>query len=130
MATQKKTTAKKASPAKAKPAKEVAAIATPKPEAPMTETPDVPPKLETSAADAEQVAPTEDLPEGPEAETPEPKSEPVEKFCELADKDTGFFDHETGFKVVRDQRIPLGEKVGKATRTAIVSGRLLVVGEK
>ena len=55
------------------------------------------------------------------------KAKPSE--VELKDKDTGFYDHETGFKVVRDQRVQLGENVGKATQIAIESGRLLLIKE-
>jgi hypothetical protein len=53
------------------------------------------------------------------------KAKPHE--VELKDKDTGFYDQETGFKVVRDQRVPLGDNVGKATQMAIESGRLLLI---
>lgn len=49
------------------------------------------------------------------------------KLVELADKDTGFNDRETGFKIVRRQQKPLGENIGTATQQALVSGRLLIV---
>lgn len=49
---------------------------------------------------------------------------------ELADKDTGFSDPETEFKIVRDQKVKLGERIGRKTNRAIVSGALLVVSSK
>lgn len=49
---------------------------------------------------------------------------------QLADSDTSFFDHETGFKLVRDGKEKLGDNVGKKTASAILSGRLLVVSGK
>lgn len=47
---------------------------------------------------------------------------------ELAHKDTGFSDPETGFKIVRDQTAKLGDTIGKKTHRALLSGTLLVVG--
>ncbi len=130
MATQKKD--KKAAVKKAKPATKASAIATPDPEpvAPAAASPEDKTDQDTPTADPETEAPNEvEAPnEDPESTDSPAESETVEQLCELADKDTGFYDHETGFKVVRDQRMPLGDRVGKATRTAIVSGRLLVVG--
>lgn len=49
------------------------------------------------------------------------------KLYELAHKDTGFHDHETGFTVLRDQRKELGSPIGKATAMAILKGRLIRV---
>lgn len=51
------------------------------------------------------------------------------KTVELADKDTGFFDPATGFQLVRDQTAKLDKAVGDATRVALESGRLLIVGK-
>ena len=51
----------------------------------------------------------------------------AEKKYELKDKATGFFDHETGFKIVRDQQTGLGKTVGGATTEAIQHGRLIEV---
>ena len=47
---------------------------------------------------------------------------------ELADKETGFTDPETGFDISRDQRVELGDSVGEKTQQAILSGGLLIVG--
>jgi len=47
---------------------------------------------------------------------------------ELADKETSFFDPATELKVVRDQTAKLGKTIGNKTNTAIMSGRLLIVG--
>jgi hypothetical protein len=49
---------------------------------------------------------------------------------ELADKDGGFYDPQTQFKVVRGQQVKLGKTIGTKTNTALVSGRLLVVGSE
>lgn len=46
---------------------------------------------------------------------------------ELADKDTGFYDPETQFKIVREQTGKLGDTIGTKTNRAILSGQLLVV---
>lgn len=51
------------------------------------------------------------------------------KKVELADKDTGFYDAATGFKVVRDQKVELGDVIGEKTNVALASGRLLLVGK-
>lgn len=58
------------------------------------------------------------------AKQPTKNSLPV---YELADKDTGFYDHVTGFKVVRDQRVALSGDPGEATNIAIATGRLVLV---
>lgn len=47
---------------------------------------------------------------------------------ELADKETSFFDPETKLKVVREDSVKLGKNIGAKTNTAIMSGRLVVVG--
>lgn len=49
---------------------------------------------------------------------------------ELADKETGFYDPETQLQLSRDNTAKLEGKVGKKTHTAILSGRLLIVGGK
>ncbi len=49
---------------------------------------------------------------------------------ELADKDTGFSDPVTGFKIVREQQVQLGDTIGRKTNKALLSGALLVVGGK
>ncbi len=49
----------------------------------------------------------------------------AERFYELKDQTTGFYDSQTGFKIVRDQRKPLGKNVGMATTQAIQNGRLV-----
>lgn len=46
---------------------------------------------------------------------------------ELADKDTGFDDTQTGFSISRDQQVRLGKTIGTKTNRALLSGRLLVV---
>jgi hypothetical protein len=48
---------------------------------------------------------------------------------ELKDQTTGFYDPETGLKIVRDQQVETG-RVGIATAIAIKSGRLLAVATK
>lgn len=45
---------------------------------------------------------------------------------QLKDQTTGFYDPETGLKIVRDQRIE-PERVGVATAVAIKAGRLIAV---
>lgn len=66
----------------------------------------------------------------PTADKPEPAPAKAKRqTVELADKATGFFDSETGFKLVRDQRKDLGTNVGSATQRALASGRLLIVGK-
>jgi hypothetical protein len=47
----------------------------------------------------------------------------------LRDQDTGFYDSETGLKVVRDDvvEIDLSKRVGKLTTGAIRAGRLIEV---
>jgi hypothetical protein len=82
-------------------------------------------KKET-APTAEELAAKEKAETEPAAEAKaKKKAKPHE--VELKDKDTGFYDQETGFKVVRDQRVPLGDNVGKATQMDIESGRLLLI---
>ena len=49
---------------------------------------------------------------------------------ELADKETGFSDPVTGFKVVRDGKVKLGDTIGSKTNRALLSGALLIVGGK
>lgn len=48
---------------------------------------------------------------------------------QLKDQTTGFFDPETGLKIVRDQVVET-DRVGVATAIAIRSGRLLAVATK
>lgn len=48
---------------------------------------------------------------------------------ELANKDVGFYDPQSQFKVVRDQKKKLGKTVGAKTNYALLSGALLVVGK-
>ena len=47
---------------------------------------------------------------------------------ELADKDGGFTDPETGFDISRDGQVKLGDQIGERTQRALLSGGLLVVG--
>ncbi len=56
------------------------------------------------------------------------KAQPGDKV-ELANKDVGFFDPETEFKIVRSQEKELGETVGHRTNLALNSGALLVVSQ-
>jgi hypothetical protein len=49
---------------------------------------------------------------------------------ELADKETSFYDPETQLNISREQTAKIEEKVGKKTHTAILSGRLMVLGSK
>lgn len=49
------------------------------------------------------------------------------KLVELAHKETGFFDSVTGFQIVRDQQVQLGDTIGEKTNEALQSGRLLFV---
>ena len=49
---------------------------------------------------------------------------------ELADKDGGFTDPDTGFDISRDQKLELKDPVGPRTHEAIVSGGLLLVKSK
>lgn len=46
---------------------------------------------------------------------------------ELADKEGGFTDPETGFDISRKQRLELGDTVGERTQQAIRAGGLVVV---
>lgn len=56
----------------------------------------------------------------------QPKS-PAGKLVELAHKETGFYDSVTGFQIVRDQKVKLGDTIGEKTNEALQSGRLLFV---
>jgi len=49
---------------------------------------------------------------------------------ELADKETSFYDPETQMHLSRENTAVLTDRIGKKTHTALVSGRLLVVGKK
>lgn len=49
---------------------------------------------------------------------------------ELADKDTSFYDPATGLNLSRFGTAAIGDTVGAKTHTALLSGRLLVVGGK
>lgn len=51
----------------------------------------------------------------------------AERVYALRDTDTSFHDPETGFKLLRDQQKPLGNKVGKATARAVQHGRIIEV---
>lgn len=46
---------------------------------------------------------------------------------ELKDKDGGFYDDETNFKIVRNQKATLGSTIGTRTTQALLSGGLLIV---
>ncbi len=46
---------------------------------------------------------------------------------ELKDKDGGFYDDETNFKIVRKQKATLGNTIGSRTTQALLSGGLLIV---
>lgn len=46
---------------------------------------------------------------------------------ELAHKETSFVDSETGFEITTTEKKKLGDRIGKATHRALVSGALLVV---
>ena len=83
-------------------------------------TPPDAPKAEPEAAAIPQP------PEPPAAGQTESKQE-ARPMVELKHKDTMFFDSLTGFEIVRDERKELTKPVGKATQTAIESGRLLIV---
>ncbi len=47
----------------------------------------------------------------------------------LKDQTTGFYDPETGLKIVRDQQVET-DRVGVATAVAIGAGRLIAVATK
>lgn len=47
---------------------------------------------------------------------------------ELKEKDGGFYDSETGFQIRNEEKVKLGDSIGRRTNTAIVSGGLLIVG--
>lgn len=93
-------------------------------------------KAAEEKAAAEKAAAEQSSDQAPPAgddETPKPPADVVEdakgKLVELKDKETGFYDPATGFQVVRDQQVELGKTVGDATRVALQSGRLLIVGK-
>lgn len=46
---------------------------------------------------------------------------------ELADKEGGFTDPQTGFDISRDQKVALGDRIGERTHQAILTGGLLIV---
>ena len=48
-------------------------------------------------------------------------------MVQLKDQSTGFHDFDTGFDIVRSEKKPLGESIGRATAIAIQSGRLIDV---
>ena len=60
----------------------------------------------------------------------EKKKSYLGETVELADKDTGFYDPETQLQLSRDNTAKIEGKVGRKTQTAILSGRLLIVGSK
>ncbi|HUF02796.1 MAG TPA: hypothetical protein VMM38_01330 [Aridibacter sp.] len=47
---------------------------------------------------------------------------------ELANKEIGFNDPATGFKIVRTEKQKLGKSIGNKTNLALSSGALLIVG--
>jgi hypothetical protein len=49
---------------------------------------------------------------------------------ELANKEGGFTDPETGLDISRDQKVELKEPIGTLTNEALVSGGLLIVSGK
>ena len=49
------------------------------------------------------------------------------RVVKLRDESTQFHDFETGFDLARGQQKELGEKIGRATRQALHSGRLVEV---
>jgi hypothetical protein len=51
----------------------------------------------------------------------------VGDVVELANKEGGFTDHETGFDISRDQKVELKDRIGSLTNEALMSGGLLVV---
>ena len=53
----------------------------------------------------------------------------AKRIVELKDKATSFHDFETGFDIARSQQKELKAPVGKATRQALQSGRLVDVRE-
>lgn len=57
------------------------------------------------------------------------KANPGDKV-ELAVKDGGFYDSQTNFKIVNDQKVSLGDVIGEKTNRALLSGGLLVVSSK
>jgi hypothetical protein len=51
----------------------------------------------------------------------------VGDVVELANKEGGFTDPQTGFDISRDQKMELKDRIGTLTNEALVSGGLLVV---
>lgn len=47
---------------------------------------------------------------------------------QLKNTEGGFTDPETGFDISRDQKVKLGDRIGRRTNIAIASGGLLIVG--
>jgi hypothetical protein len=45
----------------------------------------------------------------------------------LSDEATGFHDPETGLKILRDQTVKIGNRIGKLTAQAVATGRLIEV---
>lgn len=87
-----------------------------------------PPKPEaTTAATTPPEAPKADPEAAAIPQPPEPPARESQRAVELKHKDTMFYDPMTGFEIVRDERKELTKPVGKATQTAIESGRLLVI---
>jgi hypothetical protein len=54
----------------------------------------------------------------------------VGDVVELANKEGGFTDHETGFDISRNQKMELKGRIGTLTNEALMSGGLLVVTSK
>jgi len=46
---------------------------------------------------------------------------------ELADKEAGFTDPDTGFDISRDQQLELTEPIGQRTHQAVMTGGLVIV---
>ncbi|MEQ1643677.1 MAG: hypothetical protein ABL959_09565 [Pyrinomonadaceae bacterium] len=61
------------------------------------------------------------------AEKKKPTATTTGGLVEMADKETGFYDPVTQFKIVREQQVPLGETVGEKTNRALLSGQILRV---
>jgi hypothetical protein len=54
----------------------------------------------------------------------------VGDVVELANKEGGFTDHETGFDISRDQKVELKDRIGTLTNEALMSGGFVVVVTK
>jgi hypothetical protein len=50
-----------------------------------------------------------------------------ERTLKLSDEATGFHDPETGLKILRDQTVKIGYKMGRLTAQAVATGRLIEV---